>query len=313
MQAVLLIAFGGPTSMEEVRPFLANVLRGRPVPPERIEEVVRHYEMIGGRSPLQELTFRQADALHDELRREGTPLPVYVGRRNWHPYLTETLQQIRDDGFSQVLGLILSPQRNEAGWDRCAQNVRDACEEIGRNSPHVDLLPPWYSHPLFIEAMASRIDAVLASLAPRQRAKTELVFTAHSIPTKMAEASGYVQQIDTAASAVAERTGWNSYTLAYQSRSGNPREPWLGPDILEVVQSRADAGTERLVVAPIGFVCDHVEVLYDLDIEARRAADERGIGFLRAQTVNEHPAFVRMMASLVRDHLQSGRRDRRAN
>ena len=305
MDAVLLVAFGGPTAMEEVRPFLANVLRGRPIPPERVEEVVRHYEEIGGRSPLNELTFRQAAALRDELRREGPELPVYVGMRNWHPYLKETLAQIRDDGHSQVIALILSPQRNEAGWERYEQNVREALEEIGSGAPRVEILPTWYAHPLFVEAVADRVQVALDMLSAEQRTGAELVFTAHSIPTKMADASGYVGQIDTAARAVAERIGYGSYRIAYQSRSGNPREPWLEPDIGDFIRARAAAGTLRLVVMPIGFVCDHVEVLYDLDVAAKRVAAEEGIDLVRVQTVNDHPAFIRMMASLIRDHLRS--------
>jgi ferrochelatase len=305
MDAVLLIAFGGPTSMQEVRPFLANVLRGRPIPPERVEEVVRHYEEIGGRSPLNELTFRQASALRDLLQREGPQLPVYVGMRNWHPYLRETLARIRDDGHSRVIGLILSPQRNEAGWDRYQQNVREAREQIGPGAPHVEFLPPWNAHPLFIEAVSDRVELALAPLQPGERAAAALVFTAHSIPTKMAEDSGYAEQIDAAAHVVAERIGCSSYTIAYQSRSGNPRDPWLEPDIGEVIRERAATGTKRLVVVPIGFVCDHVEVLYDLDVEAKRIATEAGVELVRAQTVNDHPAFIRMMANLVRDHLRS--------
>lgn len=305
MDAVLLIAFGGPTKMEEVRPFLANVLRGRPIPPERIEEVVTHYEVIGGRSPLNELTFRQAAALREELRREGPDLPVYVGMRNWHPYLKDTLAEIRNDGFSRVIGMILSPQRNEAGWDRYQENVREALAKIGSGAPRVEFLPAWHAHPLFIEAVADRVRLALDAVVPAERPGSELVFTAHSIPVKMAEASGYVEQIDAAAQAVAERTAYASYTIAYQSRSGSPREPWLEPDIGELIRARSAAGVRRLVVVPIGFVCDHVEVLYDLDIEAKRIAVEEGIDLVRAETVNDHPAFIRMMARMIRDHVRA--------
>lgn len=291
--------------MDEVPPFLANVLRGRPIPPERVEEVVRHYQEIGGRSPLNELTLRQASALRDELQHSGPALPVYVGMRNWHPYLKDTLVQIRDDGHSTVIGLILSPQRNEAGWERYQQNVRDALAEIGDGAPRVEFVPSWYAHPLFAEAVAARVELALAPLSRAQRAEAELVFTAHSIPTQMAAASGYVEQIDAGARSVAARVGYGSYAIAYQSRSGNPREPWLEPDIGEHIRQRAGAGVRQLVVVPIGFVCDHVEVLYDLDIEAKRIAATEGVDLIRVPTVNDHPAFVRMMASLVRHHLRS--------
>jgi len=298
--AVLLIAFGGPTAMDEVRPFLANVLRGRPVPPERVELVVHHYELIGGRSPLNELTFRQARGLHAELRVHGPALPVYVGMRNWTPYLHETLERMTADGVRRAIGVILSAQQNDAGWGRYMRDVADARAQVGAAAPEIDYVDEWHAHPLFIEAMSTNVTAALARIPAERRAAARVVFTAHSIPMTMASASPYVAQVTEGAQLIAALVGHTNWSIAYQSRSGSPREPWLEPEICEVVRALARDGGRDVVVAPIGFVCDHVEVLYDLDIEAQQVADEAGINFVRASTVNDHPAFIRMLADVVR-------------
>ena len=300
--AVLLIAFGGPTRMDDVRPFLANVLRGRPVPPERVESVVHHYELIGGRSPLNELTFRQAEALRVLLRAEGPALPVYVGMRNWHPFLSETLAEMHRAGIHRVLGFILSAQQNEAGWERYRQSVEEARAQV-TNAPTVQYVSGWHAHPLFIEAVASQLADALQHVSAAQRGTLRVVFTAHSIPAAMAAASPYVSQLLEGAAGVAARVGVTDYVLAYQSRSGSPHEPWLEPDIGDLIRAEAARGTRTVVVVPIGFVCDHVEVLYDLDIEARAVAEPLGVTFIRAKTVNDHPAFIRMMADVIRSHV----------
>jgi ferrochelatase len=298
--AVLLIAFGGPTALDEVRPFLENVLRGRSVPLERIEAVVHHYEVIGGRSPLNELTFRQARGLEAALRAGGPALPVYVGMRNWTPYLHETLQRMAGAGVRRAIGVILSPQQNDAGWGRYQRDVAAAREAVGVAAPAVDYVDEWHAHPLFIEAVANNAAAALARVPDDRRTSAALVFTAHSIPTAMADASPYVGQVADGARLVAQRLGRDRWEVAYQSRSGSPREPWLEPDVGEVVRRLARAGARAVVVVPIGFVCDHVEVLYDLDVEARQIAEHAGLNFVRASTVNDHPTFIRMLADVVR-------------
>ncbi len=299
LDAVLLIAFGGPNSMDDVRPFLANVLRGRPVPPERVEEVVRHYAVIGGRSPLNELTLRQADALRALLAREGPRLPVYVGMRNWDPYLRDVLAAMQRDGVRRALGLILAAQQSDASWGRYQRDVAQARAELADGAPLVDFAPGWHAHPLFIDAVADQTRRALDSIPAHRRDGVCLIFTAHSIPTALAATSPYEAQLRDGASLVARRLGFSDYTLAYQSRSGSPREPWLGPDILETVREHAARGTRDLLVVPLGFVCDHVEVLYDLDVEARQVADAAGIGFTRAPAVNDHPSFIRMLAAVA--------------
>jgi ferrochelatase len=302
--AVLLIAFGGPNSMDDVRPFLANVLRGRPVPPERVEEVVRHYERIGGRSPLTELTMRQAAALRAVLEREGPRLPVYVGMRNWDPYLRDTLAAMQRDGVRRAIGVILAAQHSDASWERYQRDVAAARAQLDGVVPEIDFASGWYDHPLFIEAVAEQARATLSALDADRRSAAQLIFTAHSIPTAMAAESPYERQLNEGARLVAARLGYADYTLAYQSRSGNPREPWLGPDIVEVVRERAARGVRDLLVVPLGFVCDHVEVLYDLDVGAKQAAEAVHVGLLRAPTVNDHPSFIRMLASVIGAHVR---------
>jgi len=298
---VLLIAFGGPTAPAEIRPFLDNVTRGRNIPRERLEEVARHYEaMPGGRSPLNALTEAQAAGLRAALARGGRPLPVYVGMRNWHPFFHETLAAMAADGRRRALGLILSAFRSEASWERYVADVAAARARVA-GAPEVVYAPPWFEQPRFIVAVADRVRAAFAEVPQGERDSTPLVFTAHSIPRSMAEASPYVSDFSVAAAAVARRLGHARWLLAYQSRSGGPRDPWLAPDVGETIRDLAKAGERRVVLAPIGFVVDHVEVLYDLDTEARATAAQHGVAYHRAAAVNAHPEFVEMLAELVRE------------
>jgi ferrochelatase len=298
--AVLLVAFGGPTRPEDIRPFLAGVLRGRPAPPGRVEEVVRHYEAIGGRSPLNDLTFRQADGLRAALATAGTPLPVYVGMRNWEPYLADVLARMAEAGVRGAVGLILSPHASEASRERYQESVAEACAALGARAPEIRWAPTWHVHPLFVAAVAALAVGALAALPPGRRASAVLIFTAHSIPVAAAARSPYVAEITATARAVTERLGRTRWQIAYQSRSGSPRDPWLEPDVNDALRALAVEGVRDVVVVPIGFVCDHVEVLYDLDIQARATATAAGLGFVRAPTVNDHPLFVRMLAEVVR-------------
>jgi ferrochelatase len=301
IDSVLLIGFGGPTTPAEVRPFLEIVTRGRRISAERVEEVVEHYQqMPGGRSPINELTRAQATALERLLSAEEVPLPVFVGQRNWHPFLHETLAEMAAKGHRRTLGIILSPFRTEASWDRYMTDVAAARAKT-LASPEVLFAPAWGLHPLFIAAVADRADGALAEIPEDDRRWTPMVFTAHSVPVAMAEASPYVSDFEQAAHAVIERLEHPRLTLAYQSRSGRPEDPWLGPDIADVVRSLAADGEKHAVIVPIGFVADHVEILYDLDIEAHRIAREHGMTIHRARATNDHPEFIAMLAHLVRD------------
>jgi len=297
-EAVLIIGFGGPTCREEIRPFLDNVLRGRPVPKERYEEVVRHYEHLGGASPYNDLTMRQAQALRAELDRNGREIPVFVGMRNSEPYLADAIREMAARGVRRALGFIMSAYRSEPSWDRYQQNVRDAREQAGGAAPEIDYPGPWHTHPLFIQATTARVSEALGRLDAHSHPHVHLIFTAHSIPVAMAEPARYVEQITESARLVASAAGVKFWTLAFQSRSGNPREAWLEPDIGDAIR-KLGAGRTAIVV-PIGFVCDHVEVLYDLDVEAARIARETGVWMVRAPTVGDHPRFIKMIASIVR-------------
>lgn len=300
IDSVLLIAFGGPERPEEVRPFLQAVTAGRRIPPERLEEVARHYELIGGRSPLNALTRGQAEGLRAALAAEGRALPVWVGMRSWPPFLHETLADMKDRGRRRALGIILSSLQTEASWSRYVDDVAAAREKVGPDAPEIVYAPAWSDHPRFIEAMVDRTRAALESVAPERRATARLVFTAHSVPVAMAAGSPYAAQLEAAARRIAAGLGSARFALAYQSRSGSPHDPWLEPDVRDLIHALAGEGARDVVVVPVGFVCDHVEVLYDLDIEARAVAEACGVGFHRASAANDHPAFIAMLADLVR-------------
>ena len=300
---MLVISFGGPQGPADVRPFLANVLRGRRVPPERVEEVARHYELFGGVSPITELTLRQAAGIAERLRRGGPDLPVFVGMRNWHPYLADTLDEMAAKGIRRAIGVITAAQRSYSSCLQYKENVAEARAEIHRRGrPDVDVayVGDWHACEGFVAANAAYVGDALARLPDAMRRRARLVFTAHSIPVPMADAYPYVAQLREAAAMVAERAGMGDWTLVYQSRSGRPQDPWLGPDIRDHLRTERKRGLEAAVVCPIGFVCDHVEVLYDLDTEAAAVAREVGIAMTRAKTACDHPLFLDGLADIVR-------------
>jgi protoporphyrin/coproporphyrin ferrochelatase len=296
--SVLIIGFGGPTRPDEIRPFLQNVVRGRNVPPERVEEVAHHYEAIGGRSPYNELTFRQAEALQARLAALGRPLPVYVGMRNWRPFLVDAVARMNAAGARRAVGVILAPHRSQTSWERYQLDVKKALEENG-GGPSVEYMEPWHRDARFLEAQAQRIEEVSGRRRRDWPAGVPVVFTAHSIPVSMAQTSPYVQEIAESSAGVAALLGIAEWSVAYQSRSGDGRTPWLEPDISDVIRAAAARGVRELVLAPIGFLCDHVEVLFDLDVEARETAESAGVALLRAGTVGDHPVFIEMLADLV--------------
>ena len=304
-QAVLLIAFGGPTSSEEIRPFLARVTQGIVIPPQRLEEVAHHYQAVGGKSPLNEITARQARALQELLREQGMDLPVYVGMRNAAPFLVDTLRKMAGDGVQRALGFILSSHHTEASWDRYQKNVADARLEIGRDAPEIDYCAAWHDHPLFIQTWCELLEASFAEVAREQRPAIPLVFTAHSVPIAMANRSPYVEQLEITARTIAEKIGHKNWSIAYQSRSGKPGDLWLEPDINTVIRDLSVQGAADVVIAPIGFVCDHVEVLYDLDIEANNTAAQAGIKLHRASCPNDYTTFIQMIADVIARSVQA--------
>jgi ferrochelatase len=301
--AVLLVAFGGPLGPADVRPFLANVLRGRRVSPERIDEVAYHYDLFGGVSPITELTRRQAEALESRLAREGPPLPVYVGMRNWHPFLADALAEMARAGVGRAIGFIAAPHRSYSSCLQYRENVRDARAAVrsacGRQIEIV-YAGDWHTHDRFIETMARHAEIAIGTLPPALRPAARIVFTAHSIPVAMAEAYPYREQLVASCRLVADRLRRGDWALAYQSRSGRPQDPWLEPDVRDSLRAARSEGIPAVVLCPIGFVSDHVEVLYDLDREASAVGREIGLSMARAETANDDPVFIEMMANVVR-------------
>jgi ferrochelatase len=271
------------------------------VSPERIEEVAHHYERFGGVSPITELTRRQAAGLQERLASAGVPLPVYVGMRNWHPFLADTLREMSEAGIQRAVGVIAAAQHSYSSCQQYRENVADARQALrldGRRDVEVTWIESWFDHDLFVDTNAAHVREALARLPADLRAHARLIFTAHSIPTPMAEASQYRQQLHRGAAKVAARAGIADWALVYQSRSGRPQDPWLEPDICDYLRAER-AALRAAVICPIGFVCDHVEILWDLDTEAAQVCREIGLPMARAEAPNADPRFIEMLAGLV--------------
>jgi ferrochelatase len=299
--SVLLVSFGGPNGRDDIRPFLGNVLRGRRVSPERVEEVAHHYELFDGVSPITEITRRQAEGLEARLEASGHPLPVRVGMRNWHPFLVDTLRDMHAAGARHAVGFIAAAQHSYSSCQQYRENVASARAELRREGRDVEVVfaGSWFDHPLFVDANARHVRTAAERLPPAVRSAARLVFTAHSIPAPMAERSRYREQLHESSRLVAQRAGIADWALVYQSRSGRPEDPWLGPDVCEYLREERSRGLAAAVLCPIGFVCDHVEVLYDLDREAADVCRAIGLPMTRAEAVNDDPLFLDMMADVV--------------
>ena len=303
--AVLFVSFGGPDGPADVMPFLRNVVRGRNVPDERLQEVAEHYYSFGGRSPINQQNLALIDALRLELQREAVDLPIYWGNRNWKPYLADTIATMKDDGIKTAMAFVTSAFGSYSGCRQYRENIAAAQEEKAAGAMQIDKLPLFYNHPSFVRAMAGQVADARLQLADAAAANLLVVYTAHSIPTAMAETSRYVEQLEESCRLVSEAAGVPSYRLAYQSRSGPPAQPWLEPDVLSVLREAAESRSHSAVVlAPIGFVTDHIEVLYDLDTEARELCNILGLPMARAAAPGTHPAFVEMMCGLIREQMR---------
>jgi ferrochelatase len=299
--SVLLISFGGPQGRDDIRPFLANVLRGRRVSPERVEEVAHHYELFDGLSPITELTRRQAEGLRARLATAGRPLPVYVGMRNWHPMLADTLRTMHADGVRRAVGFIAAAHHSYSSCQQYRENVAAAQNELEARGGHIDIsfVGSWYDHPLFIDANVAHVTAARQRLPSAVRDAVRLVFTAHSIPTPMAEVSLYREQLQSSAKLIAENARIADWAVVYQSRSGRPQDPWLEPDVCDYLRREHASGLRAVILCPVGFVCDHIEVLYDLDREAAEVCASIGLPMVRAEAVNDDPLFLDMMTDVV--------------
>jgi ferrochelatase len=313
--AFLLVSFGGPEGPDDVLPFLANVTRGRGVPPERLAEVAQHYHHFGGVSPINEQCRELLAAVRADFAAHGVDLPLYWGNRNWDPMLTDTVRRMRDDGVRRAAAFVTSAY---GGYSSCRQYQEDiaaARAEVGPDAPVIDKLRQFHDHPGFVGPHADAVRAALAKLDPAQRATTRLVFTAHSIPLGMARTAGpqggrYEAQLRESAALVAAQAAPDlPWDLVWQSRSGPPQVPWLAPDINDHLAALADAGTTAVVVSPVGFVSDHLEVVWDLDNEAAETARKLGLGFARAGTPGTDPRFVTMVRELVAERTAAAETD----
>ena len=282
-------------------PFLGNVLRGRNVPHERMLEVAEHYYHFGGASPINAQVRELIAALRPELHAHGVGLPIYWGNRNWHPLLGPTVREMAESGVKRALAVVLSSFSSYSGCRQYRENIQDARESHGESAPRIDKVRVWYNHPEFVAANADRLREAFDRLPAEERGAAHVVFTAHSIPQSMADMSDYVNQLAESCRLVAEDVGVpeDRWRLVYQSRSGRPEDPWLEPDVNDHLAALKGDGIRSVVVTPIGFLSDHMEVLYDLDDEARRTAERLGLTMARAGTVGTHPRFVAMLRELI--------------
>jgi ferrochelatase len=301
--ALLIVSFGGPDDPDDVLPFLENVTRGRSVPRERLLEVAEHYYHFGGRSPINDQNRQLVAAIDRELNDYGPPLKVYWGNRNWHPLLTDTLRLMAADGVRRALAFVTSAFSSYSGCRQYREDIARAQQEVGAIAPHVDKLRVYFNHPGFIEPMIENTRAALERIPAERRDDAPLVFTAHSIPVAMAAGCQYEEQLRESSRLVAEGVGRGDWHLAYQSRSGPPQQPWLEPDIGDFLKSVQGSGfrVQDVVAVPIGFISDHMEVVYDLDTEAKQLCERLGINMVRAATVGTHPRFVRMIRELIEE------------
>lgn len=304
--AILFVSFGGPEGREEVMPFLENVLRGKNVPRERMLEVAEHYQHFGGVSPINAQNRALIEAVEQELRQAGSNLRIYWGNRNWKPLLPDALSEMQSAGVKKAIAFFTSAFSSYSGCRQYRENIEAARAEVGEGAPQVDKLRVFYNHPGFIEPMAERVSAALAGFTAEERASVRVLFTAHSIPMSMAANCKYEAQFREASRLVAERCGLDAsqWQVVYQSRSGPPSQPWLEPDVGDALREiAATKATSNVVIAPIGFISDHMEVMYDLDYEAAAICKELGIKMVRAGTVGTHPRFVRMIRELIEERL----------
>lgn len=306
--AILLLSFGGPDGPDDVMPFLENVLRGRNVPEARKLEVAQHYLAFGGKSPINDQNRALLGALRAELLSHGPRLPVYWGNRNWHPLLPDTLRQMAADGVKRALAIFTSAYSSYSGCRQYRENIEAARREVGESAPQIDRMRMFYNHPGFIEPNADLVRDALLEIPESRRGDAHIFFTAHSIPNAMAKGCAYEVQLREAANLIAQRLPPHaSASLAFQSRSGPPHVPWLEPDICDAIRAQAALGIKDIVVAPIGFISDHMEVIYDLDEEAKSVAHALGLGFHRALTVGAHPRFIRLLRDLITERMDPSR------
>ena len=301
--ALIVVSFGGPNGPDDVLPFLENVVRGKGVPKARLMEVVEHYQHFGGKSPINEQNLALIEALKTELAECGPQLPIYFGNRNWAPFLPDTLKQMKDDGIQKAIAFFTSGFSCYSGCRQYRENILEAQKEVGEGAPKVDLLRKFYNHPGFIEAMADLASQKVQSLSESSQNHNKALFTAHSIPQVMADHCHYEKQLTEACQLIAGQANLKDWELVYQSRSGPPQVPWLEPDVCDRMEALSEEGYKACTIIPVGFISDHMEVLFDLDTEAVEKAEECGLDMVRVPTVGTHPKFVSMIGELIRERM----------
>jgi protoporphyrin/coproporphyrin ferrochelatase len=309
--ALLFVSFGGPEGPDDVIPFLENVLRGKNVPRARMLEVAEHYNHFGGISPINEHCRQLINALAAELEHHNIDLPIFWGNRNWKPMLPDTLREVKQAGARRVLAFVTSAYSGYSGCRQYLENIAAAQAESDATDVEVHKLRVFYNHPDFVEVNALNVQSAISELNSAPDQDVHVAFTAHSIPNSMADTSDYVQQLTETCRLVAERLQLpaNGWSLVYQSRSGRPQDPWLEPDVCDHLRELANSGVQQVVLSPVGFLSDHIEVLYDLDDEARAVCREIGIRMNRAATPGTHPVFVQMIRKLIQERLQEATRE----
>jgi protoporphyrin/coproporphyrin ferrochelatase len=307
--ALLVVSFGGPEGHDDVIPFLENVLRGRNVPRERMLAVAEHYYHFDGKSPINQQTRDLIAAIKNELTQHGSNLPVYWGNRNWHPMLADTLRHMRNDGIKRALAFVTSAYSSYSGCRQYREDIARAQAEVGEGAPHVDKLRVFFNHPGFLEATEDRLREALSQLPADELQDAQIVYVAHSVPMSMANTSDYVKQLEEVRRLASAALAIKNDALVYQSRSGAPGQPWLEPDILDHLREVKEKNlASAVVIAPISFISDHMEVLYDLDIEAQHLCDELSLPMARAKTVGVHPKFIEMIRELIQERTESAER-----
>lgn len=303
--ALVLVSFGGPEKPDDVMPFLESVVRGKNVPRERLLEVAEHYALFDGVSPLNAQNRALLAAVVNELREHGLAMPVYWGNRHGHPQLADTVQQMADDGVARALAFVTSAFASYPGCRQYREDIEAARQAVGPDAPPIDKIRLFYNHPSFIEAMTDRVAAALEQIPAERRDAARLLFTAHSLPVAMAAASDYERQLRGACRLVAERLGRGErWELVFQSRSGPPQQPWLGPDVGDWLVERHAAGDcADVVIAPVGLLAENMETVYDLDVEIAGLCEHLGVNMVRAATVGNHPRLVKMIRQLVEERL----------
>jgi ferrochelatase len=301
--SILVVSFGGPEGPDDVMPFLEKVVRGRNVPRERLLDVAEHYHHFGGVSPINARTRELIAALEAELAAHGPKLPIYWGNRHWHPFLADTLRTMRAHGRERALAFVTSAFSSYSGCRAYREEIAQARAEVGEGAPEVDKIRPFFNHPGYVETCVDRVGEALRALGPR-RDEAHVFFSAHSIPQAMAAGCDYEAQLLDLSRLVAGELGVDRWRLVFQSRSGPPHVPWLEPDVGDALRELAEREPgAAVVVAPIGFVADHMEVVWDLDEEAREIAEALGLTYVRAPSANDHPRFVRMIRELLEERL----------